>query len=158
MSKRKVNTFRRLVATVVLSAGLLAGLVIVPSCTPEQLAKIDQGVKDANTASEGAAAIATGPAGALIPPQIRLILQLLGFVGPLAVAIWEKIRASRVLEKNADLGTTLAAVVDAIDQADAESAEKVKANVMAIATRRRIFDTADALIDEHRTVKRSPAA
>jgi hypothetical protein len=132
-------------------------LVGLAGCNEEQLAKVDRVVADVNTIGQGVAAIPDGPAGTLIPPEIAIILELLGFTGTLAFAIWQKIRASGVLARNADLSVTLKAVVDAIDKTGGQEAENVKANVLALATRRRVYDVADAIIDEHRAAKQAAA-
>jgi hypothetical protein len=126
-------------------------------CNIEQLEKVDRIVADANTIGGGIAAIPDGPAGALIPREVVIIMELLGIGAAAAYGIWQRIRASGILERNADLSVTLKAVVDAIDKTGGQEAENVKANVLALATRRRVYDVADAIIDEHRAAKQAAA-
>lgn len=135
----------------VLCLALLAGLEM-GGCTEQQLAKIDKAVADVNTVAEGVAAIPDGPAGALIPPQVRVILELLGFSGALAIAVWQRVRASGLLAKNADLVTTIRAVVDGID-ASGPAADPVKASIKTTMEKRRVYDVADATVDANRSVK-----
>lgn len=132
----------------VLAAVLLSG----PGCTDEQLAKIDKAVADANQAAQGIAAIPDGPAGALIPDQIKIIMELLGVGAAVAFGIWQRIRASGLLLKNADLVTTIRAVVDGID-ASGEKAEPVKVAIKSVMEKRHVYDTADAVVDENRSTK-----
>jgi hypothetical protein len=122
-------------------------------CNEEQLRRVDRAVADVNTAAQGVAAIPDGPAGALIPREVVMIMELLGLGAAAAFGIWQRIRASGLLERNADLSTTLKVVVDAIDLTGGEPAEAVKANVLETATTRHVYDTADAVIDEHRASK-----
>jgi hypothetical protein len=133
---------------VVLAFVLLAG----PGCTDEQLAKIDKVVTDANTAAQGVAQIPAGPAGSLIPDEIKIIMQLLGVGAVVAFGIWQKIRASGLLEKNADLTTTIRAVVDGIDASGA-AADEVKVAIQSVMEKRHVYDTADAVVDENRSAK-----
>jgi hypothetical protein len=133
---------------VVLAFVLLAG----PGCTDEQLARIDKGVADANTAAQGVAEIAEGPAGGLIPDQVKIIMQLLGVGAAVAFGLWQKIRASGILLKNADLVTTIRAVVDGIDASGA-AAEDVKVAIKNVMEKRHVYDTADAVVDENRSAK-----
>lgn len=135
----------------VVLAAMLFG--VIGGCNEEQLLRVDKIVADVNTAGQGVAAIPDGPAGALIPVDVRFIMELLGIGAAAAYGIWQKIRASGVLAEKQDLSVTLKAVVDAIDTTGGEPAENVKANVLAIATQRHIYDIADTVIDDHRTVK-----
>jgi hypothetical protein len=121
-------------------------------CNEEQLRRIDRVVADVNTAGQEVAAIPDGPAGALIPAEVRIIMELLGIGAAAAFGIWQQIRASRVLERNTDLSVALRAVADGIDQAG-ESGQNAKAQIMAVMMQRRVYDTADVVVDEHRTKK-----
>lgn len=132
----------------VVLAAMLFG--VAGGCNEEQLRRVDQAVADVNTAAQGVAAIPDGPAGALIPPEVAIIMELLGIGAAAAYGIWQKIRASGVLARNADLSVTLKAVVDAID-ASGTAAEDVKTNIQAKMIERHVYDTADAIVDEHRS-------
>jgi hypothetical protein len=143
---RKVGFFA--VWSVVLAFVLSAGA----GCTEEELARIDRGVADANTIGQGIAAIPDGPAGALIPPEVRIIMELLGVGLAAAFGIWQKIRASGLLSKNADLVTTIRAVVDGID-ASGSKAEPVKVAIQNVMQKRHVYDTADAIVDQNRSAK-----
>lgn len=143
---RKVGCFT--VWPVVLASLLFAG----SSCTEDQLKKIDKGLADANTAAQGLAEIPDGPAGALIPPEVRIIMELLGIGLAAAYGIWQKIRASGLLTKNADLVTTIRAVVDGID-ASGSKADPVKAVIQTTMQKRHVYDTADAIVDANRSAK-----
>lgn len=130
---------------------------VAGGCNEEQLRRIDHAIADVNTATQGIAAIPDGPAGALIPREVTIIMELLGVGAAVAFGVWQKIRASGILERSEDLSVTLKAVVDAIDKTGGQEAENVKANVLAIATTRHVYDTADAVIDEHRASKQAAA-
>lgn len=145
---RKVGFF-----TVVLASVLFAG----SGCSPEQLQQIDRAVADANTIGQGIAAISDGPAGVLIPPEIRAIMVLLGVGAAAAYEIWQRIRLARVLERNQDLDVTLRALGDGIDQASPKAADDVKAQILAVMMQRRIYDKADRVVDEHRAKKTAAA-
>ena len=133
---------------VVLGFVLLAGT----GCTDQQLAKMDKAVADANQVAQGVAEIPDGPAGSLIPPQVQLIMELLGVGAAIAFGLWQKIRASGVLAKNADLVTTIRAIVDGIDASGAAAAE-VKSTIKTVMEKRHVYDTADAVVDEMRSAK-----
>jgi hypothetical protein len=128
-------------------------LLAAVSCTPEQLARMDKAVADANLAAQGGAAIASGPAGPLLPANVRAILELVGIGGAATAIFYQRLRASGVLVKKADLAMTLAAVVDAIDQTDPQHAAAVKGNVKALMKSRQIFNMANAVVDENRSAK-----
>lgn len=134
--------------------GLVAGLALFaagPSCSPDQLQRADRIIADVNTAGRGVAAIPDGPAGALIPPEVRLIMELLGVGAAVAFGLWQRVRASGLLETKQGLDVTLRAIVDAIDQAEPTAADPVKTQILANMLQRRIHGTADRLVDEHRT-------
>jgi hypothetical protein len=136
-----------LVGLVTLGIGLA-----VPSCTDEQLRQADRTVKDVNDATRKVKQLAESPEGAaLIPPAVRSILELLGFGGAAAFGIWQKIRASKILEKKQGVDVTLKAVVDAIDQAELKAADPIKAKIKQTMRDREIFTTANAIVDEHRS-------
>lgn len=129
----------------VVSTALLFG--VWAGCTAEQLGIADRIVADANQAAQGAAQIAEGPAGGLIPVEVRAILELLGIGGALAVAIWQKVRASGVLEKNADLSVTLKAIVDAVEKLEPQAGGLAKAQIKQVMQAREIYATANPIVD-----------
>lgn len=147
---RRIGCGRVLAGTISISLAffLFAG----SGCTDQQLAQIDKAVADANQVGQGIAQIPDGPAGALIPPQVQLIMELLGLSGAVAFGLWQKIRASGLLEKNADLVTTIRAVVDGID-ASGPQADPVKAAIKTTMEKRHVYDVADATVDENRSAK-----
>lgn len=70
---------------------------------------------------------------------------------------WFKRKASQQAKTAKDRSVTLKTVVDAVDKTGGEAAENVKANVLALATTRHVFDMTDAIIDEHRASKQAAA-
>jgi hypothetical protein len=131
---------------------LVVGIAASPSCSPAQLAGADKAVKDVNDAAQKAKQLAESPeAAALIPSPVRSILELLGFAGAAACGIWQKIRASKILERKQDVDVALGAVVDAIDQLDLKAGDPIKAKIKQTMRDREIFTRANAIVDEHRS-------
>jgi hypothetical protein len=147
---QKMGNVRRNLFWLVVSAALLCGAA---GCTLEQLERADRAAADANAVGEAITQISTGPAAAIIPPELLQVLLLLGVGLETAVVIWQKIRAAKMLEKNQDLSVTIKAVADAIDQAAPQAAADVKAQVLAVMMQRRIYDRADRVVDANRTKK-----
>lgn len=65
---------------------------------------------------------------------------------------WFKRKATQEAQKAEGRSIALRAVTDAVD-ASGEAGETVKANVLKVATDRRVYDTVDAVIDQHRNSK-----
>jgi len=126
-----VVKIRKMALWGVVSLSIVLGCL---SCTQEQLAKIDQGVSDANAVAGQVGGLATGPTGALMPAWVRSLLEGLGIVGAAAVVMWQQLRNSGVLEKLASLTTTSKAIVRGVDNAAKtapEAAAAVKGEVLA---------------------------
>jgi hypothetical protein len=140
-------------AIVVSLAALFAfSPVLLQSCSPEQLQQADRVFADVNNAGQIAGHVASSPEGAMIPEPFRSALALLGFGGAAAFGIWQKIRASKILERSTDVTTALKAIVDAIDTVPAQ-AEPVKVEIKQIMKDREIYSTANAIVDELRSKK-----
>lgn len=146
---------RHTLATLLLSSTLL--LVVSGGCNEEQLARIDQGIQDANhvvtAADRTVTDLADSPVGGLIPPQVYQIMELLGIGVTAALALWKTIRASGLLKKNSDLTVTLKALVDGVE-ASGDQAAPVKANIKEIMRDREVYSVANPIVDQ---VKARPA-
>ena len=116
-------------------------LIIAAGCTAEQLAGIDQAVADANQAGQGLAAAAHGPAAALIPPEIRLLMELCGLTAAAAYTVWQQLRGG-LLRK------TAAAIIAGVESLPAEPQAQVKAAVKVEMKDRKIYQRARALVDK----------
>ena len=136
---------------IILALVTLLALFAVPSCTEQQLAQGDKIGRDVNDGGRLLRTLAESPEAAFIPPQVRVILELLGLGGAAAFGIWQKIRAAKILEKKQDVDVTLKAIVDAIDQAEPKASDPVKTQILATMIERRIHGTADQVVDEHRS-------
>jgi hypothetical protein len=144
----------RKIKSIVLGGLVTAALLFgaMGGCSEEHLSKMDKAVADANHAAQIPRAVADSPAlSPLIPPEIRIILELLGFAGTAAFGIWQKIRASGILAKSQDKSLTLKAIADAIDALDPKQAQPVKAEIKQVMQDREILSTANAIVDEHRS-------
>ncbi len=129
---------------------LVTLLVGALGCTDQQLASIDHAVTDANTAAHGISAVAQGPAGAILPPQVRIIMELLGIGATAALGIWKWLQASGLLKKNQDLVMTLKAVCDGVS-ASGKKADPVKAQIKQIMLDREVYSTANPIVDSVKT-------
>jgi hypothetical protein len=154
MSKRAKSAFRGLVAVMVLSLSLVAGVYIAAGCSPEQLAQGDKIVQDVNAVAQGTAGVAHGPAGELIPEAIRIPLDLIGYAGMAGALLWKKLRESKLLERNASVTATARAIVQAIDslatdpQAAVKTAVKARMEADAAATPALTYAGLNAVVDE----------
>jgi hypothetical protein len=144
---------RTTLCTVLLSSTLL----LAAGCSEQQLASIDRAVADVNAVVTGADrtldAVQDSPAGSLIPPQVYQIMEILGVGLVVAIALWQKIRASGLLEKNQDLVTTLRALVIGVEKAGPEAAP-VKAAIKETMRDLEVYSVANPLVDQ---VKALPA-
>lgn len=131
----------------VLFLAMVSAALYAAGCETEDLQQVDRIVYDVNDAFSGAAEIADGTAGRLIPEPWRTALALLGFLGPAAIAIWEKIRASKILEKNAELTLTTRAIVQGIEAAELHAKDSVKPAIADRMKQLRIYDTADPIVE-----------
>lgn len=114
---------------------LTAVLLLATGCSEEQLRHADQAIQDANHVAQGVSAIAQGPAGSLIPPQVRQIMEFLGVGALAALAIWKKIQASGLLRKNQDLTSTLRNVAEGVENfqaADQAKGEELKGEIARV--------------------------
>jgi hypothetical protein len=126
---------------------MVSAALLSAGCEVEELQRVDRIVADVNDVFAGAAEVTDGPARRLIPEPWRTAIGLLGFVGAAAVAVWEKIRASRVLEKNADLTLTTRAIVQGIEAAELHAKDSVKPAIADRMKQLRIYDTADPIVE-----------
>ena len=56
-------------------------LFVLAGCTADQIAGIDRGVADANAIAQTIGGLPDSPAGPLIPPPVRTVLELVGVGG-----------------------------------------------------------------------------
>lgn len=133
-----------LVGLVVLSVGLATG----PSCTVPQLQRGDRIAADVNAVGTALRDIAGSPA---VPSPMREILEILGIAGVGGYGIWQRLRASKILEKSEQKSLTLTAIADGVDQAPPEAAAKVKTAIQTVMMQREILSTANTIVDEHRS-------
>jgi hypothetical protein len=131
----------------VLFLAMVSAALYAAGCETEDLQQVDRIVYDVNDAFSGAAEIADGTAGRLIPEPWRTALALLGFLGPAAIAIWEKIRASKILEKNAELTLTTRAIVQGVEAADEPHKGEVKGLIGERMRAMRVYDTGDQIVE-----------
>jgi len=131
-------------ATIVLFMGLVT-LFAVVGCTEEQIRQVDQTVADANNLVSGGAALLQSPAGAMLPPDLRLY----GTVGIAIASIvfnsWQKVRSNLMAK-------TTKAIIKGVD-----AAEKVTktnpTNPIKVAIRQEmiaagIYDKGNKLVDQ----------
>jgi len=129
------------------TVALLCSL-LTAGCTEEELAGIDRAVADVNAVAETVAALPESPAGPLIPPNVRVILELIGVGGAAAVVSWQKIRAGLLRTQNQTLQLTGKAIVAGVDRAPPSAATAVKAAISAEMDRLQIRDTGRATVEE----------
>jgi hypothetical protein len=138
----------------VVSALLLCGAA---GCTPEQLGQLDRAAGEVNAVGDAVTQISHGPAAGIIPPDVLAIMEIAGLGLAAAYAVWQRIRASGLLQKNQDLAVTIKAIADGIDASGDKAADDVKAHVLAVMMQRRIYDRADRVVDSVRTKKGATA-
>lgn len=98
---------------------LLSGL---PGCTEQQVEKVDKVLDDANAVTTGVVELVRGPAGAVFPPIVRTIAELLGVTLAVALGLWQKIK--HMLTKE-----SLAAIVKGVEAMDDKTKESVKTEI-----------------------------
>lgn len=85
-------------------------------CTEQQASQIDKTLADANSVTTGVVELVRGPGGAVLPPMVRTLAEILGVSVVTALGIWKQVRHN--LTKNA-----LKAVTQGVDKMkDAEAA------------------------------------
>jgi len=120
-------------------------------CNEEQLKKGDAITRDANAIGQAISDLADSPAGALIPPGVRAIMELLGLGTAAAVVAWQKIRKDGILNEKQKLTLTTKAIVDGIERLGGNEQVKVKAAVREEMARRNIRDTGRQVVEELKT-------
>jgi hypothetical protein len=123
-------------------------LLLAAGCGEQRLSRIDRLVADVNQTGQAIAAIPDGPAGPVIPDELRLILELVGVGTAGAYGLWQRIRASRLLERKQNITATLADVVKVIEQIQLERPELAAAIKGRIARLMARGSPANQLIDE----------
>ncbi len=121
-------------------------LLAAPGCSQEQLRKADGLFDKGKQAGQGLQDAAHGPASPLIPAPVQDGMELAGLGLLAAYGIWQRIRASNLLERKDDLTVTLKAVVDGIDTVP-KQAEPIKAEIKQIMKDREIYSRANAIVD-----------
>jgi hypothetical protein len=148
---------RYTLVTVLLSSTLL----LAAGCSEQQLASIDRGIQDVNQvhadASQVLDQLERSPAGPLIPPQTRPIVDLVGMGLLGAIGLWKTIRASGLLKKNQDLTVTLQALVDGVETSGPQ-AKPVKANIREIMRDREVYSIANPIVDRAKAKGKTRAA
>lgn len=120
---------------------ILAVCCLLTGCTAEQIAEADAGLADANMIADAVADILGGPAGAMFPPIVRTIAEVLGLSLAAALALWQAIRV-KLLQQ------TGAAIVAAVETLDAGEKMLVKDAVKAEMKDREIYSTANRIVDD----------
>ena len=98
--------------------GLLC-VVLLTGCDQKQIGKADQFFSDANSWGDLLRLIPETPAGVILPPVIRLIMEILGVTAAAALVIWQQIK-HKLTKK------TLTAVTKGVQQLDDKSRQEVK--------------------------------
>jgi hypothetical protein len=119
---------------------VLAVCCILTGCTARQIARADKGLADANIVGTAVTDLVSGPVGALLPPALRMVLELGAALAAAAVLAWQQIRGKLLRQ-------TAAAVVQAIEGLDPGEKMLVKDAVRAEMRDREIYSRANAVID-----------
>jgi hypothetical protein len=82
----------------------------------------------------------------LIPEPIGAGLELVGFSLVAGYGIWQRLRATRILERSNAVTEVLAVVVEGVEQGGELAREDVKGNVKALMEQRGIYPWADAIV------------
>ncbi len=107
-------------------------LLAATGCSEQQLRTADAIFADANQVGQAAVQVVHGPAAPLIPGPIQDGVELGGLGVALAYGIWQRIRASRLLERKQSVTGTLSSLVKAIEllkQTDPELATALLAKI-----------------------------
>jgi len=97
-------------------------------CTESQLEQGDAIVRDVNNIGQAIDQVASGPAGALIPPQVRQIMQLLGIGAAAAYGIWQKIRADLAKQDTRGVIASVDTLLAGPQVANTKKAKEILAN------------------------------
>lgn len=114
---------------------------IAAGCSPDQIEKIDKVVGDVNTVADGLSDVASGPAGAVLPADVRLVMKLLGVSAAVALALWQRVRGKAVRR-------TGSAVVAAIESLPSAEKAAVKRAVKSELVKRRMFSKGNKVVEE----------
>jgi len=136
---------------------VVSASVLYAGCTQEQLARIDRGVSDANQVAQGVSDLAQGPAGPIMPPWVRGLLEVMGLVEASALVVWQQLRKSAIFEKLQTVTAAGKTVVQAIEELPEEQAQIVKTAVgekmqaTAAKTPDLTYDALNAVVDSLKT-------
>ena len=131
----------RTATMIILSAAAMTALFCgCPGCNEQQSDDIDDLAADANAIGKGLQEFAEGPAGDLLPPAVRRIMQMLGIGAAAAYTIWRQMQSKTVQQ-------TGSAVLAAIEKLPENQRQDVKAAVKDEMISREIFSKANAIVD-----------
>jgi len=123
--------------------GVLCGLLTIGAagCAEEDLQRVDRALADVNAVGQTVSGLPDSPAGALIPPGVRTIMEILGLGTAAACAFWQKIRKDGILAEKQTLQLTTRAIVAGIEDVDQAARAAIKEAVAAQMARRNIRDS-----------------
>jgi hypothetical protein len=122
----------------ILAFACLLALCTGGGCNEETLKKVDQAVQEVNAVAH---TVTASPATSFLPPEVRILMEILGIGASLAFALWQRLRASGLL-------STGAAIVHAIEKLPRELQDQVKPAVKAEMQDREIYGKANAIVDQ----------
>ena len=122
-----------------------ACLLLTQSCEEQQIERADRIVTDANDVVSGVGAVLQSPAGALLPPDLRLYGTIGVAIASIVVNAWQKIKGNLMAK-------TTKAIVKGIEsvekQAKTNPANPVKAAIRQQMITAGIFDKGNQLVDQ----------
>jgi len=129
----------------------VAGCIGLAGCDALELQRMDEIMADVNAVGQTIGQIPDSPAGALIPVEVRTIMEVLGLGAAAAYGFWMKLRRDGVLADNQKLRLTGKAIVAGIERLDGGAQAAAKEAVGAEMAARHIRDTGRAMVEELKT-------
>lgn len=103
--------------------------VILIGCTPEQVDQVDQTLADANSVATGVVDLVRGPAGAVFPPMVRTIAEVLGIGLAAALGLWKQLKHNLTKDALRAVTKGVENVSDGTNEVDRAAVEAVKEKV-----------------------------
>ena len=105
---------------------IVAVCFLLAGCNEQQIEDVDEFLADANSVGSGITEFVRGPAGAIFPPIVRTMAEVLGLSLAAALGLWQKVKHN--LTKGALKAVTKG--VDNLKDSDAATVKKEIAEQM----------------------------
>jgi hypothetical protein len=130
---------------ILLITAILGAVTLIGGCEEKQLERIDRIITDANDVVSGVGAVLQSPAGALLPPDLRLYGTIGVAIASVGVNAWQKVKGN-LMKK------TTKAIVKGIEKGQGDPktnpVSKIKAAIGQEMRTAGIYDKGNQLVDQ----------